>query len=228
VSICPGSSLMAGSTLPGPGRGGGGTGPATMLGSARSRRWPPVSRASAQRAQARGRQHVGVLVVPVAGGEVDDGLVGQLGGQGRAGVQCGRPPASCWRPRGGHRGHHTQRVTGLSGHCTAGQLPNAEYFRPPQRSAEWVTAPRSSSSGPGTKEGLPGCGANLVAAVSGPTSWTRHAGHADESASAKAAGVAIAQLTADEARSARPGRLLRTSTPGALYSAFNIISVRPY
>jgi hypothetical protein len=69
---------MAGITLPGPGRGGGGTGPATMLGSARSRRWSPVSRASAQRAQARGRQHVGVLVVPVAGGEVDDGLVGQL------------------------------------------------------------------------------------------------------------------------------------------------------
>jgi hypothetical protein len=122
-----GSSLMAGITLPGPGRGGG-TGPATRLGSARSRRWSPVSRASAQRAQARGRQHVGVLVVPVAGGEVDDGLVGQLGGSGPAGVQCGRPPASCWRPRGGHRGHHTKSDRTF-GDCTAGQLPNADLAR---------------------------------------------------------------------------------------------------
>ena len=106
-----------------------------------------MSRASAHRAQARGRQHVGVLVVPVACGEVDDGLVGQLGGQGRAGVQCGRPPASCWRPRGGHRGHHTQRVTGLSGHCTAGQLPNAESERLRTVPVMRVTERRLSSSG---------------------------------------------------------------------------------
>ena len=44
----------------------------------------------------RGRQHAGVLVVPVAGGEVDNNLAGQLGGQGRAASSAGghQHPAS--------------------------------------------------------------------------------------------------------------------------------------
>jgi hypothetical protein len=89
VSICLGSSPRTGSTRPGPGQGEDGTVPATMLDSARSRRWSPVSRASAQRAQARGREHAGVLVMPVTGGEGDDSLVGQLGVRARAASSVG-------------------------------------------------------------------------------------------------------------------------------------------
>jgi hypothetical protein len=79
VSICRGSSLNGRQHPAGTGPGRGGTGLATMLGfgpipQVVTREQGISSASTGPRPSA-----VGVLVVPVAGGEVDDGLVGQLG-----------------------------------------------------------------------------------------------------------------------------------------------------
>ncbi len=61
-------------------------------------------------ASARLREHPALLGCPVLR-------------RSSPGVRCERLPESRWRPRGGRCGQ-SQRATGCSGRCTAGQLPN--------------------------------------------------------------------------------------------------------